>query len=183
MAKKKKLKKVKKIKKENNLDFQFWIFIFASLLMSVVFLASTLLLLVGMLPTIIAALIVQKKYKHKVLTIGAMNFSGCFPYLMYIWNSTDRMTSMLETLSDPLTVVVMYSAAAVGYILNHLITRLVRVFMLHNADKKLDKIEREKEKLELRWGKKVRGDQVLDIHGFPVIEKEDQENQEAPAKA
>ena len=182
MAKKKKQKK-KKIKKENSLDFQFWLFIFAALLMSVVFLASTLLLLVGMLPTLIAAIIVQKKYKNKVLTIGAMNFAGCFPYLMHIWNSNDRMTSMLESLSDPLTVVVMYTAAAVGYILNHAVTRLVRVFMLHNADKKLANIEKEKSKLEERWGRKVRGDQVLDIHGFPVIDKDDSDKEPAAAKS
>lgn len=180
---KKKIKKNKKIKKSNGLDFQFWIFIFASLLMSVVFLASTLLLLVGMLPTIIAALIVQKKYKHKVLTIGTMNFSGCFPYLMHIWNTPDRMNSMLESLSDPLTIVIMYSAAAVGYILNHVITSLVRVFMFHNAEKKLDKIEKQKERLEERWGKKVRGDQILDIHGFPVIEKDELGDQKETAKA
>ncbi|MEM9470181.1 MAG: hypothetical protein AAF988_08460, partial [Pseudomonadota bacterium] len=44
-------------------------------------------------------------------------------------------------------------------------------------------IEKEKSKLEDRWGRKVRGDQVLDIHGFPVIDKDDSDKEPAAAKS
>lgn len=174
MAKKKKKKENKKSKK-GVFDVRTWIFIFAILLMSIVFLPSTILLVIGMLPTLIAIIVVSKNHRNKALTIGAMNFAGCFPYLMDIWQSNDRVAQMFEVLSDPMTVVVMYSAAGLGYIINYGVTKLVRQMMYAGAERKIKNIEEEKKKLEERWGRKVRGDVVLDINGFPVKNTKNQE--------
>ncbi|MEM6811671.1 MAG: hypothetical protein AAF549_04305 [Pseudomonadota bacterium] len=166
MAKKKKQKK----KVVLNIGFQGWLFIFASLIMAIVFMASTLLLLVGMLPTIIAALIIQYKYRSKVLTIGALNFAGCFPYLLNIWMSQDRVSAMLDAISNPITIIVMYGAAGIGYVLNDFVTKAVKVMMMQSAKKRLEAIEKEKKNLEDRWGRKVRGDLPLDEKGFPIVD-------------
>ena len=172
MANKK--KKTKNKSKKSALDIRVWIFIFAVLLMAIVFLPSTLLLTLGMLPTLIALVVVSKSHKNKVLTIGAMNFAGCFPYLMDIWQSNDRMSTMIDVMSNPMTIVVMYSAAGIGYIINYGVTRLVRQLMYSGAERKIKNIEIERKNIEKRWGRKVRGDVVLDINGFPVLNKKNQ---------
>jgi hypothetical protein len=169
MAKKK--KKEKKAKKKGGISLQAWILILGTLATGLVFIPSTLLLGVGMLPTIIAMVIVRKRYKNKVITIGSMNFAGCFPYLLGVWQSSDRMGAALSALSEPMTIVVMYSAAGAGYLLNWGVTNGVRRLMLVGAEKKLKNIDKEKEKLEKRWGRKVRGDIILDVNGFPVEQR------------
>jgi len=179
MAKKKKNKADKKKKKNSSkksLGVTAWIFIFAILLMSIVFLPSTLLLTLGMLPTLIAIVVVSKNHKNKALTIGAMNFAGCFPYLMDIWQSNDRMATVMHILSDPMSVVVMYSAAGIGYFINYFVTRLVRQMMYAGAERKIKSYENEKKNLEERWGRKVRGDILLDINGFPLDDNKEQED-------
>jgi len=164
-------KKKNKQKNKKSFGVQLWIFIFAVLLMAIVFLPSTLLLTIGMLPTIIAAVVVSKNHKNKALTIGAMNFAGCFSYLLEIWQSNDRMATVLEVLSDPITVVIMYSAAGIGYIINWGVTNFVRQIMLSTTERKIKTIEKSKKSLEERWGRKVRGDIELDINGFPLVDK------------
>lgn len=176
MAKKnKKKQKSNKEKKKSILGAKAWIFIFAFGIMSIVFFASSLLLAVGMLPTLIAVVIVSKNHKNKALTIGAMNFAGCFIYLLEIWQSNDRIATSLEVLSNPMTVVVMYGAAGIGYIINWGVTNFVRQIMYGVAEKKIKYFEKEKSRLETRWGKKVRGDEVLDINGFPILTKKEKE--------
>lgn len=177
MAKKNKKKQTKiKQKKKSVLGLKAWIFIVAFVLMSIVFFASSLLLAVGMLPTLIAVVVVSKNHKNKALTIGAMNFAGCFIYLLEIWQSNDRIATSLEVLSNPMTVVIMYGAAAIGYIINWGVTNFVRQIMYGVAEKKIKYFEKEKNRLEERWGKKVRGDDILDINGFPILTKKQKED-------
>jgi len=179
MAKKtKKVKKNKKVKSKGSRGLTVWIFIFAAILMSIVFLASTILLFVGMLPTLIAAVVVSKNHKNKALTIGAMNFAGCFAYLLSIWQSNDRMGTVLEILSNPMTVVIMYGAAGIGYIINWGVTNFVRQMMYSGAERKIKNIEKEKLNLIERWGKKVKGEIVLDINGFPVLTSKEKKEAE-----
>lgn len=173
MAKSKKNNKKKKNSKakKKSLSFSAWTLILISIITAMVFFSSTVLLIVGLLPTMMAAVYVSDGQKNKVLTIGALNFAGCFPFLMMIWTATDRMGKALELLSDPVTTVVMYSAAAAGYILNFGVTKVVKNVMILGANKKIQSLEKEKETLEERWGREVRGDLVLDENGF-ASEKE-----------
>ena len=54
-----------------------------------------------------------------------MNFSGCFFYLMNVWNTSHPMDVAMSYLSDPMTIVVIYSAAGLGYIINYVTTVVV----------------------------------------------------------
>jgi len=179
MAKKKK-KKDKKIKQKKSkaLSVKFWIFVFFAFLMSITFFASSILLVVGMLPTLIAVVVVSKNHKNKALTIGAMNFAGCFAYLLEIWQSNNRIGTAFEVLSDPMSVVIMYGAAGIGYIINWGVTNFIRQVMYSTAESKIKSIEKEKKSLEERWGKKVCGEMVLDINGFPMLDDKDKKSQE-----
>lgn len=171
MAKPKKKKKTNKKSVIGKMGFRAWVLVLISLVTAIVFFPSTLLLTVGLLPTLMAAVYVSAGHKNKVLTIGALNFAGCFPFLMMIWDTTDRMQKSLELLADPVTTVVMYSAAAVGYVLNWGVTKTVKNVMLLGANNKIKSIEKEKEALEDRWGREVRGDLVLDENGFAIKKK------------
>lgn len=165
MAKKKKTKK-KNTKK--TVGFRFILMLFLLALMSVMFLPTTLLLAVGMLPTLVAFVIDTDPAKNKSFTIGAMNFAGCFPFLLGIWQSQDAMYAAISYLADPKTVVVMYSAALLGYMINWIVAIAISSLLVKRAQMRIKKIEEQKLAMEERWGVKVNGMYNLDEYGFPI---------------
>ena len=171
MAKKKKTKKKNNKKK---ISFKFLVFSVLFIALLILFLPTAFLLAVGLLPTFVAAVVDHEPGKNKTFTIGAMNFAGCFPYLLQVWMTSDSMEKALILLTEPNTIIVMYGAAALGYAINTLVTMGISFLLVQRSQLRLQKIETEKKALEERWGVKVNGDYDLDEHGFP-IDTEDRE--------
>jgi hypothetical protein len=174
MAKKKKIKK-NKVKK---LGFKTLMILFFSALTAIIFTPTSLILLIGMLPTLVAYLVDRSLEKNKTFTIGAMNFAGCFPYLLGLWKSENSLAASLNYLENPETIIFIYSIAALGYVINWLVTMGIATLLRKKSALRLERIEKEKEKLRKRWGDKVNGKYELDGHGFPML-KEDEPEQEA----
>lgn len=180
MAKNKKRKKNKN-KKKSKISFR-WIFIsIFSVAFMIMFLPTTFLLAVGLLPTFVAIVVDREPGKNKSLTIGAMNFAGCFPYLVGLWTESNSMDLAIGYLAKPETVIIMYSAAAVGYLINWAVTMGVSSILVQKSLLRIKKIGEEKTALEERWGKKVNGQYDLDESGF-IIQKPSDEENESPAQ-
>lgn len=170
MAKKKKNKAIKSKKKK--FGWRFYVLAFAFLVLAILFLPIAILLVLGLLPTFVAWILDSEPGKNKTLTVGSMNFAGCFPYLMGIWKQASDMTQAQETamqyLSDPMTIVVIYTLALLGYIINFAVTMGVSAVLVEKSRMRIKKIEEEKKSLEKRWGKEVSGMYELDAKGFRV---------------
>ena len=165
MAKKKKKKtKSGKIK----ISFRGFILLLCVVVSMILFLPSTFLVAIGMLPTFAAALIDKDPAKNKTFTIGAMNFAGCFPYLMGLWTESNTMETAIDYIANSETIIVMYGAAALGYLINWLVTMGVSSLIIKKSKMRIGKIEEEKLALEKRWGKEVNGQYTLDAHGFAL---------------
>ncbi len=132
-----------------------------------VFLPTSTLLFIGMLPTIVAVFATRGK-KAKTITIGAMNLAGCSPFLLELWSRQHTLETSLEIIVDPWVIIVMYSAAGVGYVLDWGTEGIVANFMLHNATLRKKQIEKIQQELIDRWGIKVTGRIPLDSSGFPL---------------
>lgn len=168
MAKKKNKKSNKVKKKSNNLSLKNLLFTLVGAAIVIVFLPTSALLAVGMLPTLVAYIVDRQPGKNKTFTIGVMNFSGCFPYVLQIWLNSNSLDLSFSFLMQPKTYVVMYGAAAIGYIIDWSVTHIVSAILIQRSEKRLSKIQKEKEALEIRWGTEVNGSQKLDEKGFPV---------------
>lgn len=164
MAKKKK----KKAKKKKGLGFKGFFLALCAAVMAIMFLPTTFLLAFGMLPTLVALGIDRDPGKNKSVTIGAMNFAGCFPYLVGIWSQGNPMDAAMSYLANPVTVVIMYGAAAIGYLINWFVTLGVASILAKRSEMRIKRIEEEKKALEERWGTKVNGNYILDDFGFPI---------------
>ena len=81
---------------------------------AVVFNQVAILLAVGMLPTIIVQFIDRSPERTKILTIGFMNFAGCFPFCMDILGLSGTAETLQSVLMNPVNIVIMYGAAALG---------------------------------------------------------------------
>ncbi|HPF77899.1 MAG TPA: hypothetical protein PLF01_01285 [Alphaproteobacteria bacterium] len=156
--------------KKSGIGFK-WIFLSVFFLaFMIMFMPTTFLLAVGLLPTFVAIAVDREPGRNKSFTIGAMNFSGCFPYLLGLWTKSNSMDQVMGYIADPKTIIVMYSAAGIGYLINWLVTMGVSSILVQRSRMRIKKIEEEKKALEERWGKHVNGSYDLDDLGF-IIEK------------
>lgn len=86
------------------------------LLLVLVLSPGTILILgVGMLPTAVAIVVDRSAGKHAAAAVGGMNFAGVFPFLFRMWMYGDNLSTAALVLTDPLSLVTMYLAAAAGW--------------------------------------------------------------------
>lgn len=157
------------------LSIRFILIAFLLVVVSFLFWESASLFWVGMLPTGVAWIIDRSKQKSKTLTVGAMNFAGCFPYLMGIWTAFDPAVLSARYLGDPLTIIIIYGAAFVGYVINYASVSAFSSYAAGRAKAQVSRIDKERKALEKRWGKKVNGQMALDGKGFPTEEAKKQQ--------
>ena len=114
-----------KKKKSKGLGWRGQVLLIVGFIMAGVFFPSTLLLMVGLIPTPFAGLVDRTRGKSKLITVGAMNLAGCSPFLFDLWTSGHEFNKSIDIATDPFAIVVMWSAAAVGYVISWAMTGIV----------------------------------------------------------
>lgn len=138
---------------------------------AIIFLPTTILLFIGMLPTVTARVMDRTRENAKVMTVGFMNFAGCFPFLYNLFETGHKVSNALAILADPLTIVTIYSCAVAGYILDWIVTIFVAGLMVQKGRRRLELIKKAQEALVRQWGPEVTGELRLDPYGFPIEPK------------
>lgn len=145
----------------------------ALLITAVVFTPTSIVLLIGMMPTIVASFVDRTPEKTRGMTVGAMNLAGCAPFIIDLWSISNTAESALEIVTNPLSIIVMYVAAGMGYLIDWSVTGIVATFLIEKARARIAAIEKMQGALIERWGLEVAGDIPLDAEGFPVVESAD----------
>ncbi len=161
-------KKDKDKKKKSGWGLQ--IMMIFGLLAAVLFMPTTILLVVGMLPTVVAALI-DRKGGARAITVGALNLCGCIPFLMDLWTKGHTTELAVSLITDPLTIIVMYAAAGIGYMIDWALSGIVATILVQRSMSRMEAIRKRQAELVERWGKEVTGELPLDAEGFPVDEQ------------
>jgi len=164
-------------KKKRKLEWQFQILLIGVMILGVIFLPTTVMLMVGMLPTIVLALIDNTKGRVKTMTVGAMNLAGCTPFIIEMWMTSHTMQTSIDFITTPRTIVVIYFSAAIGYMIDWALTGIVSTIMYEKGKIRLDQIEKEQDHLVERWGLEVTGKMPMDAYGFAIPEEELEEQQ------
>jgi hypothetical protein len=135
-----------------------------------IFLPTTVFMIFGMLPTIAVFATDRTVGRNKTICIGAMNFAGCFPFLLEFWMEFGQQTvdNALRLIGQSETIIVIYMLALGGYAINKAVTGITVSIIIQRNERRLKKINSEQEKLVKRWGEKVTGQYALDDYGFPV---------------
>lgn len=142
-------------------------------LMSAVFVASTFLLFIGMLPTLVSFYVDRTKQKSRVVTVGALNLAGCTPFLYELWGAGHTLDYSIYLITSPQTIVVVYAAAGVGYLLDWALSGIVSSILHQKGVTRHKQIQKRKKDLIERWGPEVTGEYPLDQDGFPLHPIED----------
>ncbi len=158
------LAKKKKSSKGNAL--RGYLLLIMGLMTAIVFLPTTFLLIFALLPTTVAAFVDRSKRKTKAMTVGAMNLAGAAPFVLELWMHGNKFDKAVDIIIDPKAIIVIYAAAAVGYLIDWSMTGIIaNVLVQRGHQRKKDIIKRQKELIS-RWGEEVTGDVMLDEHGF-----------------
>lgn len=138
------------------------------LIAAIVFMPTTIVLIMGMIPTIVAAVIDRSGKGTKALTVGSMNVAGCSPFLIDLWTKGHTPEMAVSIITDPRTIIVIYSAAGIGYLINWAVAGIVGTIMVERGKIRIKDIKKRQAALVERWGKEVTGDIPLDAYGFPL---------------
>jgi hypothetical protein len=162
----------KKTKKQK-LGFKGQMLLSVAIIGAAIFIASAVFLIIAMIPTFVTLIADRSKERLKSYTIGFMNFAGAFPFWLDLVTTNHTVDYAINLATQPATIVVIYAAAAIGYLINWSIVGIVANIMVQKADKRVNVIEDRKLELKQRWGEEVAGDIRLDKDGFPISETSD----------
>lgn len=148
---------------------------------AIVFMPTTIMLFLGMLPTLVAGLVDRSGKGTKALTVGSMNLAGCTPFLLDLWTTGHTAENAMAIISDPRTIIVIYCAAGIGYLIDWAMSGIVATVMIQRSGFRLKDIKKRQAALVEKWGQEVTGVLPLDAYGFPIEKAE--ENQSGKASA
>jgi len=154
--------------KKKGMSIQVRAILIAALMCGLVFMPTMMILIVGMLPTLTAVFIDRSSEKTRGLTVGALNLAGCMPFLLQVWGGQNTIDHAIEILIDPRTIIVMYCAASVGYIVDWAVSGLVATIMVQTSASRLENMGKRRAELISRWGPEVTGELPTDQQGFPI---------------
>lgn len=109
----------------------------------------------GMLPTLVAYIIDRSSQKSATFCVGSINFIGVFPYVMDLWFDLNTIDAALNFVTDLFAMLVMYSAAAFGWLLFMTMPTVVASFVTVLQQRKVAQLRGEQKKLIEEWGGEV----------------------------
>lgn len=158
-----------KKQKKNKGGWGLQVMLIFALISAILFMPTTILLVFGMLPTVAAA-IVDRKGGARAISVGSMNLCGCVPFLLDLWTKSHTPAFAIELITDPRTVIVMYSAAGIGYMIDWALSGIVATIMIQRSTTRVKAIRKRQEEMIVRWGPEVTGELLMDAEGFPIDE-------------
>ena len=129
----------------------------AAPLVGIAFFPTILLLVIGMAPSIVALIVDKRPRKVTARAIGYLNFAGVLPYAFKLWTGQNTISGVMELVLDPAALMIMYSAAAVGWILNIVMAPIMSAYLAVRYEAKTRSIGSRQEALIKEWGSEVKG--------------------------
>lgn len=128
------------------------------------FMPTFIFLTVVMMPSLVAFVVDRSKQRYGAITVGGMNFSGCFPWLMDLWMHDHSVPHVLDLLTDVWALIVIFSSAGLGWILSSTAPFLASTIMSVTSTHKIAALQARQKQLLEEWGPEVaRADTGEDI--------------------
>lgn len=134
-----------------------WTIAVPLLLIALVFLPTTAVLGVAMIPTIVARIVDTSTGRRLTITVGALNLVGSLYFVHRIWTTGHGVSDILPTLTDANGWLCALVGAAAGWILFGMTPSIVTRIAHAQTALRLRRLGNDQEKLVAEWGETVRG--------------------------
>jgi hypothetical protein len=114
-----------------------------------------LIVLPGMVPTLAAFLVDRRQPRYLGYAVAVMNFAGVAPFLLIVAKSGMTLTNAAQKLADPLTWLVMYGAAAGGWLIYSAMIPLARICIETQSGQRRRQLEAAAKAIRQEWGEDV----------------------------
>jgi hypothetical protein len=125
------------------------------------FFPTVLLMVIGMAPSIVAFIVDKRPGKVTARAIGYLNLAGCLPYAIKLWTGQNTLTGVLSLLGEPSALMVMYSSAAMGWMLNFIMAPIMTAYLAVQYEVKARSIGNRQAELIKEWGGEVKGQATM----------------------
>jgi len=134
--------------------------IFMVFVSAVIFLPTTIVVCVCMIPTLVASIIDNHARKTMWLTVGAMNMAGTVPVWFSLMDAGQfsmldpgrAIPAAFQLIVQPMNIIVSYGGAAVGWGVYNYVTPLVAAVVQSKNERRLRDIDRRQKTLIKKWG-------------------------------
>ncbi|HET8727476.1 MAG TPA: hypothetical protein VFO41_08200 [Alphaproteobacteria bacterium] len=132
-----------------------WLITLSSLPVALLILPTTLLFVIGMVPTLVAMVIDRDPNKYAPITVGSLNFCGVMPAAISLWQNGHTLGRSASLLADPFTWLTMYAAAAVGWLVYFFVPPAVSLVVGLRAEAEIKRLQERQADLIEEWGEEV----------------------------
>lgn len=115
-------------------------------------LPSVPILLLGMLPTAVAVLIDRSPGKTAALCVAGLNFAGVAPFIAALWSGPNTLGQSFTIMANLYTWLIMYGAAALGWLLYLASPPVVGSFLQIHAAQRVASLRATQARLREEWG-------------------------------
>lgn len=126
-----------------------------ALAFGLMFLPTVIFLVFAMLPTVAAYVVDKQKPKYEWICVGGLNFAGAAPFLLVLWSGRHTIDSAAAMLTDVFTLMAMYGAAGVGWLMFMGLPPVLGVFMQMKAQRRVAALKATQARLIATWGPEV----------------------------
>lgn len=151
-------------------------------MVGIAFFPTILLLVIGMAPAIVAFIVDKRPRKVTARAIGYLNFAGCLPYALKLWTGHNTIAGVLSLVGEPSALMIMYSSAAVGWMLNFIMSPIMSAYLAVQHDSKSRSIGNRQEELIKEWGSEVKGQAAMQAQPQQPAPQQPEEGAKAPAE-
>lgn len=131
------------------------ILIFSIMVTACVFLPSTIVLMVCMIPSFVAAVVDRQVQRTAWATVGAMNFAGTLPAWLTLLQSGHTFDGAMHVITQPAALLVAYGGAGIGMMIYTYVTPLVAGVIAGRNERRLKDIDKRQRELARKWGDEV----------------------------
>jgi hypothetical protein len=125
-------------------------------LMGLFIIPTVILFCIAMLPTVVATITDRSMSRMSWLCVGGLNFAGTVPFIGDLWAQGGHMEIAMSMVTNVFTIMLIYGAAAIGWLLYISVPQLLGAFMALTANHRIASMKAQQEKLVEDWGPEVK---------------------------
>jgi hypothetical protein len=126
----------------------------------------TVLVCLGLLPTLVALLTDTDEHRSTTATIGFLNIAGVFPFLLDLWLRGQTMEAALAIVKQPTNWLIMLGSAAAGQLLLYAIPPAMAMLTITQYETRVKSLKEAQEELKKIWGP-----DVMNVTGLDEVRK------------